>query len=324
MQVGQFPASAANSLIEGYCDDFVSFASTLAQTLEQVSMRGLGFEACRESLMRTERGMRALADAIQELLERGTTEFNTLLVKQGEVNGATATPTARPSAPSRNPATGKSGAGAKRPAPLGPRPTTPVATTATMPPAAPRPPAERRASQVERRTSPGPTTPGASHGANSREPLRGTSQSMPLLSVFQFLGRMRKTGVMRVTLSNETMTFEMVNGCVQLAVSDNSPKDEHLGELLIEQGMCTRQAITPLLASASSSNEKLGSLVLQHKLVSNGQILEALEMQVQRRFARACKNTNASYQFDECAPRPTDGRIRITPLELSYGHKNDT
>jgi hypothetical protein len=146
---------------------------------------------------------------------------------------------------------------------------------------------------------------------------------MPLLSVFQFLGRMRKTGVMRVTLGNETMTFEMVNGCVQLAVSDNSPKDEHLGELLIEQGMCTRQAIAPLIASASASNEKLGNLVVQHKLVSNGQILEALELQVQRRFARACKSLNATYQFDECAPRPTDGRIRITPLELSYGHKDD-
>ncbi|HEU4418968.1 MAG TPA: hypothetical protein VFT55_08515, partial [Planctomycetota bacterium] len=77
--------------------------------------------------------MRELAGAIQELLERGTTEFNTLLVKQGE--NAT---TARPSAPPRNPApTGKSGSNAKRPAPLGPRPSTPVATTATMPPAAP-------------------------------------------------------------------------------------------------------------------------------------------------------------------------------------------
>jgi hypothetical protein len=287
-------------------------------------MRGLGFDACRESLMRTERGMRNLADAIQELLERGTTEFNTLLVKQGEQPGAPQT-----ARPSRNETpTGKSGG--KRPAPLGPRPTTPVATTATMPPAAPKPPrapkppAERRSHEAERRPNPTATTPGASHGASRREPLRGTSQSMPLLSVFQFLGRMRKTGVMRVTLNNETMTFELVNGCVQLAVSDNSPKDEHLGELLIERGMCTRQAIAPLLASASASNEKLGNLVIQHKLVTNGQILEALELQVQRRFARACKHLNASYQFDECAPRPTDGRIRITPLELSYGHKNDT
>jgi hypothetical protein len=315
MQVGQFPASAANSLIEGYCDDFVSFASTLAQTLEQVSMRGLGFDACRESLMRTERGMRNLADAIQELLERGTTEFNTLLAKQGEQGGA-----AQTARPSRNPPTGKQG---KRPAPLGPRPPTPAAATAMMPPAAPRPSVERRTDQVAKRAHAGPTTPGATHTASAREPLRGTSQSMPLLSVFQFLGRLRKTGVMRVTLGNETMTFELVNGCVQLAVSDNSPKDEHLGELLIEQGMCTRQAIAPLLASASASNEKLGNLVIQHKLVTNGQILEALELQVQRRFARACKSLNASYQFDECAPRPTDGRIRITPLELSYGHKND-
>ena len=33
--MGHFPASAANSLIEGYCDDFVSLAAILAQTLER-------------------------------------------------------------------------------------------------------------------------------------------------------------------------------------------------------------------------------------------------------------------------------------------------
>ena len=316
MQVGQFPASAATSLIQGYCDDFVSFASTLAQTLEQVSMRGLDFDGCRDSLTRIERGMRELAGAIQELLERGTTQFDNLSIAKGEQNGATG----QTAKPSRNqPPAGKS----KRPAPLGPRPPTQTASPASMPNAVPTPPAERRANRVEKRTAPAAANAAAAAAANTREPLRGTSQSMPLLSVFQFLGRMRKTGVMRVTVGNETLTFELVNGCVQLAVSDNSPQNEHLGELLIERGMCTRQAIAPMLTSANASNEKLGNLVIQHKLVTNGQILEALELQVQRRFARACKHLNASYQFDECAPRPTDGRIRISPLELSFVHRRD-
>ncbi|HEX6812224.1 MAG TPA: DUF4388 domain-containing protein [Planctomycetota bacterium] len=301
-----------NSLIEGYCDDFVSFASMLAQTLEQVSMRGLGFDESRESLERIERGMRDLAGAIHELLERGTTQFEHLLRKEGDQQP----PALGGKSPLRMTTNGQ-GKQKTRPAPLGPRPTTPVepATTSTMASVGARPVAPRRTTTP----APNPATPAAN--ANQREPLRGTSQSMPVLSVFQFLGRTRKTGVMRVAMGSETLTFELVNGCIQLAISDNSPSTEQLGELLIERRVCTRERIGPLLTSANSSNERLGSLLLQQKLVTNGQILEALEVQVQRRFTRACKHTNTSYQFDEGAPRPTDGRIRITPLELTFEHR---
>jgi hypothetical protein len=70
MQVAQFPAAAANSLIEGYCDDFISLAVVLAQTLEQVSMRNIDISRSSEHLSRIESGMRGLSQAIQELLQR--------------------------------------------------------------------------------------------------------------------------------------------------------------------------------------------------------------------------------------------------------------
>jgi hypothetical protein len=108
-----------------------------------------------------------------------------------------------------------------------------------------------------------------------------------------------------------------------LAISDNSPPTERLGELLLERGVCTREAIGPLLTDVGTSNEKLGNTVILKKLVSNGQLLETLELQVQRRFARACNCQNASYQFDEGAPRPTDGRIRITPMELTFEQRRE-
>lgn len=153
------------------------------------------------------------------------------------------------------------------------------------------------------------------------EPLVGTSQSMPVRSVFQFLGRMRKTGKMMVVLGQETLTFEFADGCIQLAGSDNSPVGERLGELLVERGCITRQAVAPLLAAADSSDEQMGDLAIKHNLASNGQLLETLELQVQRRFARACESNTASYRFEECRMRPGDGRIRITPLELVFDTK---
>ena len=41
MDVANLAPSTANSLIDGYCDDFIALAAVLAQTLEQASLRGI-------------------------------------------------------------------------------------------------------------------------------------------------------------------------------------------------------------------------------------------------------------------------------------------
>lgn len=56
MQVAQFPAAAVSSLIDGYCSNFIELASVLAQTLEQVSMRGIDIQHSRGDLERIEAG----------------------------------------------------------------------------------------------------------------------------------------------------------------------------------------------------------------------------------------------------------------------------
>jgi hypothetical protein len=332
MQVGQFPASAANSLIEGYCDDFVSLAATLAQTLEQVAMRGIAFDASRPALERIEHGMRELADAIQELLARGSVSngFETVLGRKQD-QGATAAPPApeapRPTAARPTRPLGDGGhtpsAGAPRPHGTRPqqqqqRPTPSAPAQPAQPPQPPPAPRSIAASSAARTTRP------ASAAANTPRPartetLKGTNRSMPLLSVFQFLGRMRKSGTVHVYIQDETLAFEFVNGCIEFTASDRCPVGERLGELLVELGSCTREALAPILAKVGvSSAHRLGHLVVESKLVSNGQVLEALESQVKRRFQRVCTCADAAYEFDEGRRLPGDGRIRIAPFELSF------
>jgi len=335
MQVGQFPASAASSLIEGYCDDFVSLAAMLAQTLEQVAMRGINFESSRESLQRIERGMSELAAAIRELLERGSVsgECETVLgrKKSGDTADAPAAP-ARPTAPA--PASGPRPTSAGHPATgsaaRAPTPTPPPAGArpgGAQPPAAPRSLAASSPTRTARPTSPDARSPGGApvsasaampRGARA-ETLKGTNRSMPLLSVFQFLGRMRKSGTVHVYIEQETLAFEFVNGCIEFTASDRCPVGERLGELMVELGFCTRETLAPILAKVGvSSAHRLGHLVVESKLVTNGQVLEALEAQVKRRFHRVCTNPDAAYEFDEGRRLPGDGRIRIAPFELSF------
>jgi hypothetical protein len=388
MQVGQFPASAANSLIQGYCDDFVALAAILAQTLEQVSMRGIDLKHSRPSLERIERGMQDLAAAIRELLDRPV--------------GARAAPDAAPEA-AKQPNDAKGSAAAAPPAP------TPTSTPVTKPPpraaASPAPavaddddfprpaamqapaqkpaavpvaptaakvgpaatgsrpkdttahvdmrPAELRNSTAprteakadakdERATAapavagpPAPAAPPAAgrpvgHAPSNRpraaatsqprpsaatppvarpgrmpaggrpEGLKGTNQSMPLLSVFQFLGRMRKQGTMHVQLPDEALAFELENGCLFASVTDRCPREERLGELLVELDVCTREQLEPVIQQADAgSPDRFGQLVIQAGLANAEQIVHALEEQVRRRFTRACRHPEAAYEFHE-------------------------
>lgn len=395
MQVGQFPASAANSLIQGYCDDFVSLAAILAQTLEQVSMRGIPIAGSRPALERIENGMRDLAAAIHDLLERGapTSDRSRATGKDtnpqpGPSSPQPAQPGAQPSlqpskvatepnagpAPAPGPskgatpvaagakvqATGSSSVSAGEPsatATKGAAPRNAAATvTAVAPPlatataASASPPTTastasasptgaipaREAARVGTATH-GPSTHGPStHGPGTHGPsptfapparprprgtadgLRGTAQSMPLLSVLQFIGRMRKQGTMQVETGGERLVFEIENGCIVAATTDRCRREETLAELLIERGHCTRELIVALAEKVDGNSDRLGQLALDEGLLTMAQLADTMESQARRRMTRCCKCPDASYVFHEGQTLATTaGHLRIQPIAIS-------
>ena len=377
----QFPASAASSLIEGYCGDFVSLAAVLAQTLEQVSIRGIDIRASRAALERTERGMRQLADAIQELVAGLDSQppaaaptsnpyelaDDDLAIPPTALRTAPAAsperPKSAPAAPANAPestAAAEANRGTKksslrvdmRPPELPPTPTpAPVATSPTpTPPATPTPtptpppaPTPSTSSTGSIRTTavapanrprpatgpiqrpataanPSPTAPprpGQRREAAKPEGIKGNSQSMPMLSVFQFLGRMRKVGTMKVTLPGEQILFELENGCISFTSTDQCPREERLGELLIEADACSRAQVDMVLAKVDAgSTELFGQLAIHESIVTKEQVVAALEEQVRRRFTRACRNPDATYEFLQDVRSSIEHRFRIQPVAV--------
>lgn len=291
----QFPASAAKSLVEGYCEDFVSLAASLAQTLEQMEMRQLDVEPCREVLIRTERGMRGIADAIHDLLGRA-----------GKAPAAAA-----PAAPPPMAAPVAAPVAHSRPQPklaLAPRiPALPVA-------AAPTPTA--------------PIAPPVAAAAVRPEPvgehkLKGTNATMPVLSVFQFLSRMRKSGTLHIDIDDEHVTFDFVNGIIEASSSDRSTDGERLGDILLRLYPAHSERLQPFLQRLEQrvGVRRLGTELVQHGVMSNGQVMEALEKQVQARFHRVVKAPTARYAFEEGERVPGDGRIRLRPFELEFADR---
>lgn len=416
---GQFPASAANSLIQGYCEDFVGFAAVLAQTLEQVSMRSIDLKPCRGDLERIENGMRNLADAIHDLLQRQPqkggersargTESPTPPAAQAPAPAGKSGPATPPpaTAPAKPAATSNSGyvhvdmrpegadearpaepkvqkaqspaanppkpaapapvakpataaktdapadkpaappaakvpapsAPAAAPAQTAPAPAAPAAATNPTPTPAPAAPAAgaqapravaapaKRAKAAAPGTAARPTTAPAPAGdrrigprAQARpENLKGTNRSMPLLSVMQFLGRMRKRGTMKVQLPGELLTFEIENGCVMAAMSDKCPRDERLGDILCDMDVCSREQLEPLelLVESGAAAERFGQLVLEHGLADDQQIVAALETQVKTRFSRACKHPESAYEFVEGERNSAPPAFPVQPLAIA-------
>ncbi len=274
MQEGPINAATANSLVQGYCDDFVALAAVLAQTLEQASMRSVDLRPSRVGMQRIEQGMRGLADAIRELLDKQ--------------------------------------------APM------PKAATAATAPAAPAAAKDRPRAA----TSPELAKPRSSNQTRTLRPtgrpmqrggvLQGTTQSMPLLSVFQFVGRMRKTGTMHVHLPKEEMAFVLESGCIVFATTDRLVNEERLGDILIELESCTREQLDRMKELAAVvADDLFGQQVIETGVVTRPQVLKALEAQTKRRFSRCCKVTEASYEFVEGLTNVTDSMFRFQPVAIA-------
>ncbi|MFT4515877.1 MAG: hypothetical protein ACI91B_004598 [Planctomycetota bacterium] len=154
-------------------------------------------------------------------------------------------------------------------------------------------------------------------GVSVNPSLKGSNASMPVHSVFQFIERVRKSGVMRVELADEAITFEFEGGWVHSCRTNNLDKGDRLGDLLA--GVCDEKELRVLLEQAEAMNNlQIGELIVRSGLVSNGQVLDALEAQIHRRFGRACESAEATYEFVEGVVVKSDGRVRIAPMELAF------
>lgn len=235
MQAAQIAPEAANQLIDGYCDDFISLAAVLAQTLEQVSMRGIDIAESSEKLRRISVGMSSLSQAIAAVLPSG---------KQGAVSDKDEAPAAR-----------------------------------------------------------GPRRPDRAHAKQAA--LKGNNRSMPLRSVFQFIERMSKSGIVNVKLDDETLRFKFKEGHLVASATNNQGKGDRLGDLLAD--ICDPAAIATVLRSSDTTdNSAVGEQVLRAGAASREEVTQALTMQMHARFARACDAPDATYAFMEAPPQKAD------------------
>ena len=145
--------------------------------------------------------------------------------------------------------------------------------------------------------------------------MHGTTESMPLATVVQFLSKANRTGRLEVRCPDETLTFGIVTGKLGFTATNRPNRGARLGEQLVQLGALEAQQLEAVLETLDPAREPLAAALESQKLVTRDQIRAALNEQARQRMLRALDAPVAAYAFYP-GPGPEDDRMRLTVLEL--------
>lgn len=144
--------------------------------------------------------------------------------------------------------------------------------------------------------------------------LQGTCKTFAIPSMFEFLGRTRRTGTLRVRTNDETLEFEFVRGDIVFSNTDNPPHGQRLGEILVTLGYVSRERLESFLSGISG--ERIGKALESEELVRLDDLHMALEHQIQNRLKRAFEATESAFTFVEGGPESADQRVKLSVTQL--------
>ena len=146
--------------------------------------------------------------------------------------------------------------------------------------------------------------------------LRGISPALPVSTVLQFLGGQRKTGTLRVSTQEETLTIEIEDGHVVHAVSDTTPLDERLGNILLKRGAIGAEQLLTFLDEHHASSFRLGEVLEREGLVTREDLCGALEDQVKLLFRRLFAQPEATFYFYDGEQTQPDIHVKMGVTQL--------
>jgi Domain of unknown function (DUF4388) len=153
--------------------------------------------------------------------------------------------------------------------------------------------------------------------------LRGTSPSLTVPTVLEFLAAHRKTGTLHVRTSSESFAIELAGGQIVHAVSDCTPLEERLGSVLLRRGTIGAEQLQGALNNREGG--MLGAILLRENLVARDELIEALKDQASLLFRRLFAHHETQFHFLEGASSGKDLQIdaNVTMLLLEGARSND-
>lgn len=123
----------------------------------------------------------------------------------------------------------------------------------------------------------------------------GRGTLVPIPELVGFLGSLGVSGILRVTSSREQFLVEFADGQISHAEGSGSPPGHRLGDLLIGHGAIDRLSLEA--GAPDVPGWKLGRRLVKEKLITEEQLVRALQAQIQLLFCRLFREKAKSYTF---------------------------
>jgi len=129
--------------------------------------------------------------------------------------------------------------------------------------------------------------------------LEGTLEDFSLADIFQLIGIQRKTGILTLKNTQETVTVTFHNGMVIGA--DTSPRklEDRIGKVFVKTGLITQDQLKDALEYQQKTLQKVGFILVDQKFISRDQLKEALRIQVTQMVYRLFRWNSGEYYFDQ-------------------------
>lgn len=144
--------------------------------------------------------------------------------------------------------------------------------------------------------------------------LEGTLEDFSLADIFQLIGIQRKTGVLTLRRSDETIIVKFYGG--QVIGADSSPKklEDRLGKVLVKTGLITFDQLKEALNIQQKTLQKIGFVLVDQNYLSREQLKEALQIQIVQMVFRLFRWHNGEYYFDQKAHVDPNSDDSIPPM----------
>jgi len=144
--------------------------------------------------------------------------------------------------------------------------------------------------------------------------LEGTLEDFSLADIFQLIGIQRKTGILTLKNSQETVSVTFHHGMVIGADSVPKKLEDRIGKVLVKTGLITQDGLKEALDLQQKTLQKIGFILVDQNYISRDQLKEALQIQVTQMIYRLFRWTTGEYYFDQKSRVDPDAAESIPPV----------
>ncbi|MFK7741188.1 MAG: DUF4388 domain-containing protein [Planctomycetota bacterium] len=146
--------------------------------------------------------------------------------------------------------------------------------------------------------------------------LRGTTRAIGMPDLISTLSSLGKTGTLALNGDDVMFVFELQEGRIVHAVTNQGIPDMRLGTILVAQNKLTEEQLAASLQHCNDHQTMLGSHLVESATVTATDLRTALDEQVRRIFEHAFALDDARFTFLEGSISQLEQRTTVNTTEL--------